>query len=57
MTNLTTEDVPAAAAASGAIKLAVNGKEVRKLVQTFGDGNSRRTHRRDSVRPAIWRLP
>ena len=38
MTNLTPEDVPAAAAASGSVKLAVNGKEVRKLVQTFADG-------------------
>ena len=38
MTNLTTEDVPAAAVTSGTIKLAVNGKEVRKLVQTFGLG-------------------
>jgi S-adenosylmethionine hydrolase len=39
MTNLTAEDVPATAAASGSIKLAVNGKEVRKMVRTFGDGN------------------
>ena len=38
MTNLTTEDVPAAAVASGAIKLSVNGKEIRKLVRTFGLG-------------------
>jgi len=38
MTNLTTEDVPTAAVASGAIKLTVNGKEIRKLVQTFGLG-------------------
>ncbi len=38
MTNLTTEDVPASMAASGAIKLAVNGKEVGKFVQTFGLG-------------------
>jgi len=38
MTNLTTEDVPAAMVASGDIKLAVNGKEVRKIARTFGDG-------------------
>ena len=38
MTNLTPEDVPAAAAASGTIKLAVNGKEVCKLAQTFAGG-------------------
>jgi S-adenosylmethionine hydrolase len=36
MTNLSTEDVPAAAAASGSIKLTINGKAVAKLVQTFG---------------------
>jgi S-adenosylmethionine hydrolase len=38
MTNLTAEDVPAAMAASGEIKLAVNGKEIRKFVRTFGLG-------------------
>ena len=38
MTNLTAEDVPAAMAASGEIKLAVNGKEVKKMVLTFGLG-------------------
>jgi S-adenosylmethionine hydrolase len=38
MTNLTAEDVPPAAAASGAIKLSVNGKEVLKLVPTFSVG-------------------
>jgi len=38
MTNLTAEDVPAAAAASGAIKLLVNGKQVGKFVKTFGLG-------------------
>jgi hypothetical protein len=38
MTNLTAEDIPAAAVASGAIKLAVNGKEVSKIARTFGDG-------------------
>jgi S-adenosylmethionine hydrolase len=38
MTNLTAEDVPAAMVASGDIKLAVNGKEVRKIARTFGDG-------------------
>ena len=39
MTNLTAEDVPAAVVASGAIKLAVNGKEVRKFGQTFASGS------------------
>ena len=39
MTNLTTVDVPAASAASGAIKLAVNGKEITRFVQTFGSGS------------------
>jgi S-adenosylmethionine hydrolase len=38
MTNLRTEDVPAAAIESGAIKLSVAGKEIRKLAQTFGSG-------------------
>jgi len=38
MTNLTAEDVPAAAVQSGAIKLSVAGKEVRKFAQTFGSG-------------------
>ena len=38
MTNLTAEDVPAAAVESGAIKLSVGGKEVRKLLQTFALG-------------------
>jgi len=38
MTNLTAEDVPAAAVASGLIKLAVNGKAVGNLVKTFGLG-------------------
>jgi S-adenosylmethionine hydrolase len=38
MTNLTTEDVPAMAVASGAIKLSVGGKEVRKFAQTFALG-------------------
>ena len=38
MTNLTAEEVPAAAVTSGAIKLAVNGKEIRKLVPTFALG-------------------
>jgi S-adenosyl-L-methionine hydrolase (adenosine-forming) len=38
MTNLTTEDVPAVAVASGTIKLSVGGKEVRKLIQTFALG-------------------
>jgi S-adenosyl-L-methionine hydrolase (adenosine-forming) len=39
MTNLTADDVPATAAASGNIKLAVNGKEVRKFGKTFALGN------------------
>jgi S-adenosyl-L-methionine hydrolase (adenosine-forming) len=38
MTNLTAKDVPAIAAATGTIRLAVNGKEVRRIVRTFGDG-------------------
>jgi S-adenosylmethionine hydrolase len=38
MTNLTADDVPAAAVASGTIKLAINGKEIAKLVQTFALG-------------------
>ncbi len=38
MTNLTAEDVPANATTSGEIKLAVNGKEIRKLTQTFSLG-------------------
>jgi S-adenosylmethionine hydrolase len=38
MTNLRIEDVPAAAVESGAIKLSVAGKEIRKLAQTFGLG-------------------
>jgi S-adenosyl-L-methionine hydrolase (adenosine-forming) len=38
MTNLRTEDIPAAAVESGAIKLSVAGKEIRKLAQTFGLG-------------------
>jgi S-adenosylmethionine hydrolase len=38
MTNLTANDIPAAAGASGEIKLTVNGKEIRKFVQTFGLG-------------------
>ena len=38
MTNLTAEDVPAAAVSSGTIKLAVNGKQIQRFVQTFGLG-------------------
>ena len=38
MTNLTKEDVPEAAVASGAIKLSVNGKEIQKLALTFSSG-------------------
>jgi S-adenosylmethionine hydrolase len=39
VTNFTAEDVPAAALASGKIKLAVNGKEICKMVGTFASGN------------------
>jgi len=38
MTNLTAEDVPAAAAVSGTIKLAINAKTITKFVQTFSSG-------------------
>ncbi len=38
MTNLTEEDVPAAAVSSGTIKLTVNGKQIQKFVRTFGSG-------------------
>ncbi len=38
ITNLTTEDVPAAAVESGSIKLSVGGKEIRKFAQTFALG-------------------
>ena len=38
ITNLSTEDIPAVAATSGSIKLAVNGKKITKFVQTFGLG-------------------
>jgi len=38
MTNLTSEDVPAVAVESGAIKLSVGGKEIRKFAQTFALG-------------------
>jgi len=38
MTNLTAEDVPEAAVASGVIRLSVNGKEIQKLAQTFASG-------------------
>ena len=38
MTNLTSEDVPAAAVESGTIKLSVAGKEIRKFAQTFALG-------------------
>jgi S-adenosylmethionine hydrolase len=38
MTNLKAEDVPATVVESGAIKLSVGGKEIRKFVQTFGMG-------------------
>jgi len=40
MTNFTAENIPADAVASGDIKLAVNGKEVRKIARTFGDGTT-----------------
>jgi S-adenosylmethionine hydrolase len=39
MTNLTAEDIPIGALGGGAIKLAVNGKQVVKFVQTFASGN------------------
>ncbi len=38
LTNLTTSDVPAESATSGAIRLTVNGKEISKLVTTFAKG-------------------
>ena len=38
LTNLTAEDVPAAAVASGDIRLSVSGKEVRKFTTTFALG-------------------
>ena len=38
ITNLTAEDIPAAIVASGAIKLSVNGKEVKAITQTFASG-------------------
>jgi len=38
MTNLTAEDVPEAAVASGDIRLSVNGKEIQKLARTFALG-------------------
>jgi len=38
MTNLTAEDVPEAAIASGAVKLSVNGKEIQKFTRTFASG-------------------
>jgi S-adenosylmethionine hydrolase len=40
MTNLTAEDIPAEALGGGAVKLAVNGKQVLKFAQTFASGNS-----------------
>jgi len=39
MTKLTAEEIPIGALEGGAIKLAVNGKQVLKLVQTFASGN------------------
>jgi S-adenosylmethionine hydrolase len=39
MTNLTAEDIPIGALGGGAIKLAVNGKQIVKFVQTFASGN------------------
>lgn len=39
MTNLTAEDIPAAALDGGPIKLAVSGKQVLRLARTFGSGN------------------
>ena len=40
MTNLTAEDIPIGALGGGAIKLAVNGKQVLKFGQTFASGNA-----------------
>ena len=40
MTNLTAEDIPAAAIGGGSIKLSVNGKPVVKFGQTFASGNA-----------------
>jgi S-adenosyl-L-methionine hydrolase (adenosine-forming) len=39
ITNLTAKDIPAENTASGTIHLAVNGKAVRKISQTFASGN------------------
>ena len=39
MTNFTAEDIPIGALGGGAIKLAVNGKQVAKFAQTFASGN------------------
>jgi hypothetical protein len=39
MTNLTAEDIPIGALDGGAIKLAVNGKQVAKFAKTFAAGN------------------
>jgi len=38
ITNFTASDLPATATASGELKLSINGKEIRKLVRTFGHG-------------------
>jgi S-adenosylmethionine hydrolase len=38
MTNLTAEDVPEAAVASGTIRLSINGKDIQKLGRTFASG-------------------
>ncbi len=39
MTNLKADDIPIGALGGGAIKLAVNGKQVGKFAQTFASGN------------------
>jgi S-adenosyl-L-methionine hydrolase (adenosine-forming) len=39
MTNLTAEEIPIGALGGGAIKLAVNGKQVLKFAPTFASGN------------------
>jgi S-adenosyl-L-methionine hydrolase (adenosine-forming) len=39
MTNLTSDHIPPETLASGSIKLTVNGKEISKMVRTFGDGS------------------
>ena len=40
VTNLTAEDIPASAIASGTIKLSVSGKQILRIVRTFALGNA-----------------